>query len=186
MATRIEEAGLVFEFDDDWEVVVKWDDRPAYRDGLQKLEGSRAVDIIALSPAREMLLLIEIKDFRGHRIRNRDRIKSGSLFLEVGHKVRDSVAGVRGAARTKNDQDVADLARQIAANASLTVVLWLEEDRHATSQPTSTRRAKSRLSTLTQELKRRVRWLTPKAVVQSLATNHLSGAGIVVTRKGAV
>jgi len=154
--TIITEGELELEFDDDWDAVLKWDETPAY---------------LAFSRSRKRLLLIELKDFRRHRIENKKRISKGELFEEVGFKVRDTLAGVRGAARTRADECVAQLAAKIATRVPLTVVLWLKEDRP---------RNKGRLSEMTQELKKRVRWLTPHAIVRSRSGTELDDHGIVL------
>ncbi len=180
MPTTIEEGALTLEFSDEWQVV-KWDDTAAYREGIQRLEGSKAVDVLAFSRARRVLLMIELKDFRGHRIKNKPRIRYGALFDEVGHKVRDTVAGVQGVARTGGDAEIAAMATRLAARADLLVILWLEEDRGARVLPRARQgRHKGRLSAMTQELKRRVRWLTPRALVWSRGEASAEDYGICV------
>jgi hypothetical protein len=38
--------GLQFDFDDSWLQALKWDDSTAYRAGVGKLRGTKAVDIL--------------------------------------------------------------------------------------------------------------------------------------------
>ena len=181
MPTTVEEDELELEFDDEWDVIIKWDETTAYRNGIHKLQESKAVDVLAYSRSRKIMLMIEIKDFRRYRIENKPRISNGDLFDEVALKVRDTVAGVRGAARTREDQDVAEIAKKIASRTPLTVLLLLEEDRDAEAVPKSTRsRRKGRRSTMSQELKTRVKWLTTRALVGSRTDSAFAKYGIDV------
>lgn len=181
MARRIAEGALELEFGDEWDVVLKWDECRGYRDGLGRLGDCKAVDVLALSHARKQLLMIELKDFRGHRIENKDRIKDGELFVEVGHKVRDTVAGICGAARMGGDVHMTRLAAGLVATTSLTVVLWLEEDRWVQTAPVARhKRGRTRLDTMRRLLKQRLRWLTGRVMVCSRDSADLREHGIVV------
>jgi len=61
-------------------------------------EGTKAVDFVGVRGGS--LFFFEVKDFRGYRIENTRRQRE-ELPLEIGLKVRDSLAGVAGAyART--------------------------------------------------------------------------------------
>ena len=51
------------------------------------------------------LYLIEVKDFRHHRIETRDRLLKGELAAEVAQKVRDSLSCIIGAYRTSENPD---------------------------------------------------------------------------------
>ncbi len=86
--TRIEEGRLAFEFGERWNVF-KLDDHRDYRQGIAKIENSKAVDFLGILNNSE-LYFIEVKDFRGYRIENRDRLLSGQLSLEIARKVKDS------------------------------------------------------------------------------------------------
>jgi hypothetical protein len=183
MAHVIVEGALELEFGDEWDLVLKWDECRWYRDGINRFGDCKAVDVLALSRTRRQLLMIELKDFRGHRIQNKDRIKDGELFVEVGHKARDTVAGICGAARTGGDADVARIAMQLAAITPLTIVLWLEEDRHAQDAPVAhRRRGKTRMDVMRRELKARLRWLTQRVMICSCEGSDLREHGIVVRR----
>ncbi|MEX1366945.1 MAG: hypothetical protein AB1Z98_27710 [Nannocystaceae bacterium] len=181
MPKTVVEQQLELEFGDEWDVVLKWDDTTPYRKGIHKLQGSKAVDIVAYSRSRQTLLMVELKDLRGSRIENKPRIADGALFDEVGLKVRDTVAGIRGAARTQAHADVSAIAAQIASQTQLTVVLWLEEDHDAVVSPkVEGGRRKSRSSMMTQQLKTRVRWLTCRALVGGRRSSALELHGITV------
>lgn len=181
MTRVIVEGSLELEFGDEWNVVLKWDECRWYRDGIHRLGDCKAVDVLALSSACRQLLMIELKDFRGHRIENKDRIKAAELFVEVGHKARDTVAGICGAARMGGDADVTRIAADLATTTPLTVVLWLEEDRRAQDAPIARgKRRKTRLDTMRRALKERLRWLTGRVMICSRESSDLRDYGIVV------
>lgn len=78
-----------FIFPDNWKVI-HYDEHPYRKKYLAEVE---AVDFVAIRPDGA-LFLIEVKDFRGYSIQNRDKILSGSLFGSVGKKVVATVAGL--------------------------------------------------------------------------------------------
>lgn len=181
MTATIVEEDLEVVLGDEWDVVVKWDDCPAYRNGIHKLGDCKAVDVLAFSEARRELLMIELKDFRRHRIENKDRIRRGELFVEVGHKVRDTLAGVTAAARNGGDAKLVRLATELATSTRLTVILWLEEDRGASGPPRALdQRQENRRGARKQRLKQAVRWLTPHAMICSRTGSSLEDKGIQV------
>jgi hypothetical protein len=175
MTHVIVERELELEFGDEWDLVLKWDECRWHRDGINRFGDC--------SRARRQLLMIELKDFRGHRIENKERIKDGELFVEVGHKARGTVAGICGAARTAGDADVTRFAVELAASTPLTIVLWLEEDRRAQDAPvTHRKRGKTRLDVMRSALKERLRWLTARVMICSCEGSDLREHGIVVRR----
>lgn len=180
MSERIVEGDLELEIGDEWNVVFKWDDGRAYRNGIHKLAGCKAVDVLAFSEARRELLMIELKDFRLHRIENKHRTR-GELFSEIGHKVRDTVAGVTGAARIGDDAKLVRFATELATRTRLTIVLWLEEDLAMSDIPRAPhQRHKNRRTVRQQQLEQAVRWLTPHAMICSRRGSSLEGKGIQV------
>lgn len=113
--------------------VVKWDGHAAFRQGIGKLSGTKAVDI-AVRTDDDRVVLMELKDFRGHAIENRPRLKSGDLALEVAVKVRDTLAGITWAlARGHADAAMERLAEAafLRGTSKLLVVLWLDQDDRA-------------------------------------------------------
>lgn len=174
MTTFLEQK-LSFTFGPAW-TARKWDDEDAYRQGIARLHGldcscgkttggSKATDFVALRS--EHLLYLEVKDFRGHRIENKPRLKDGELAKEVALKVRDTIAGIVGARRTRGDGDGWATFAEAAAKAKhpVHVVLWLEQD----VPPQSPRGALDRArNSLEQELKKQLRWLTTHVFVASL------------------
>ncbi|KPA17871.1 cysteinyl-tRNA synthetase [Candidatus Magnetomorum sp. HK-1] len=97
----ITEGDLRFSFPDDWSIV-KFDDCNFYRHRISKCQETKAVDILAWSG--EVLYMIEAKDFRREKIKNQPRLTGGELAIEVAQKVRDTIAGIFGAYRWKNEE----------------------------------------------------------------------------------
>jgi hypothetical protein len=127
-------------------------------------------------------LLLEAKDFRGHRIENKPRIKDGEIVVEVALKARDTVAGLVGSARKGDAEFDSDaLFKALKKGKDVTVVLWLEDDVQRDAL-----QAKQQLGTLAQSLKSKLGWLNVKAFVLSskvpnllpdLTVSNLPGAG---------
>ncbi len=169
----LEEGGLVFEFSDPWNVL-KLDEHSDYRERIAKLEGTKAVDFLGILD--EALYLIEVKDFRGHRIENKDRLTSGELSIEIGQKVRDSLACVVGAYRTSSAPETWTPFVRILSDKlkAVKVVLWVEHDlpdHHLA-------RRKAKASVETQVFKKKLNWLTSQVLVCNLAANTLSGVQV--------
>lgn len=189
MSTLLDIEKQQFVFGDQWIKPFKYDDTDFYRREVNPLQGkiddisqsSKAVDIVGLHQAIGLLLL-EAKDFRGHRIPNKSRIKTNEVALEVAVKVRDTVAAFVGASRKLvNDFPSGDLMAALEKGRSVTVVLWLEDD---TFRDPS--RAKQTLLSLNGVLKEKLAWLNVKTVVLSscvdnklpnLTVSNLPGAG---------
>lgn len=110
---------------------IKWDDHLGFRAGVHRLQDTKAVDfLVGLLDGR--LGLIEVKDFRGHRIETQDRIRSHELAEEVAAKVRDSFAGSFWASSREHDNgEIARLTLRASRRDTEKpiVVLWLEDDR---------------------------------------------------------
>jgi hypothetical protein len=129
---EITEGRLVFRFPDDW-TVVKYDDARGFAVRRVMIDGTKKVDILALSPAPQArLLIIEVKDFRDHAIENRDRMAldgSDPLHIEVAMKVRDTMAILVAAYRAR-DERLAPVCSHLfgGADRPVDVILFLEED----------------------------------------------------------
>lgn len=169
-----DEESLHFEFDDAWQVV-HYDDEPVFHRGIKRVQGTHDVDFIALRAGKQ-LFFIEVKDFRGYRIQNKKRISNGELAELVAQKVRDTVAALVGARRSKVDDETwRELTRALEPGHAVRVVLWLEED------PPSGRRdirADSRRSILQKDIEKRLSWLDVRAMVESRNTGL---PGVTVT-----
>lgn len=170
-----------FTFDDEWKIALKYDDTACYREGIERLKGeidkvpqsTRAVDVLALHTTAG-LLMMEVKDFRGHRIANKHRITNKEVILEAALKIRDTVAGLVGAAREVSGEfNTAAISAAYGPGKELLVVLWLEDD--ASEDP---RKWKAQLDVLTQELKTKVRWLHAKCFVVSGSLHRLPGLSV--------
>lgn len=170
-----------FTFGTDWSHAFKYDETNFYRNFPErKLKGSisghpqsmRAVDVVALHSA-DGLLLLEAKDFRGSRIENRDRILRGELIVEVAIKVRDTVAGLLGAARKQLDEfEAGDVWEAMGPAKPVDIVLWLEDDMLWRDDM----RSKQQLKALNDALKEKLSWLHVRTMVlSSRATNRLPG-----------
>jgi len=178
-----------FTFGDNWPVAFKYDDTPFYLNGPQRINGeldgvnhgTKAVDIVALHSTAGLLIL-EAKDFRGYRIANKKRLTHREIVVEMALKVRDTVAGLVGAARQKTpDFDSAEIKKALNPGKELLIVLWLEDDGAKDAL-----RWKQQLDTLTQEMKEKMKWLNARIFVLSHSTQNrlpdlqvanLSGAG---------
>ena len=94
-----------FEFGVGWTVAFKYDDTDFHQKKATKLQGmidgvphsTKAVDVVGLHKVSGLLLL-EAKDFRGHRISTKQRI-GNEVSVEVAVKARDTLAALVGAAR---------------------------------------------------------------------------------------
>jgi hypothetical protein len=93
------------------------------------MAGTAAVDVLCLLDEADVWL-IEVKDFRGHRIENRNRISTGALAIEVATKVRDTLAGVVWSVGRDADRNVERIASAfVNRDRDVCAVLWVEEDR---------------------------------------------------------
>jgi hypothetical protein len=156
-----------FTFGDTWTRVFKYDDTGFYRSKVERhLKQTKAVDVLGVHTS-EGLLLLEVKDFRGHRIANKKRLSNGDLAMEVALKVKDTVAGVIGACRG-GVKDFENPGKHIVSKEKLIVVLWLEDD---TSQ--NLLDWKGCLHTINQKIKECLAWLGPvRTFVQSSRTDN--------------
>jgi hypothetical protein len=158
-----------FTFDEEHWVVVKYDDHDDYRRRIANLEGTKAVDFVAVRNGGDGdLYWIEVKDFRGYRIQNKRRLPDGELAIEIAEKVRDSIAGVVGAYCTSNDWPTwQPFVRALWRRSRvIRMLVWLEED----NMPRTSARRCNGAQVLTQQLKAKLGWLTKRVFVVSKAT----------------
>lgn len=159
----LQEGRQTFSFSDAW-YFAKYDDGPAHLN-LQKTLPSKAVDFCAVSDSLRVSTLIEVKDFRGHMIENKDRVEPNTRELadEVAQKVRDSLAGVIGQSRRAKG-NWQKLVRALSKeDYQFVIVLWIELD--AYGKPPIT--IKPRLDAHTKVLKERLAWTGAKVLVLS-------------------
>lgn len=127
MPRTIDEENLRFRFDDRW-VVIKYDDHRDYVERIKHLPETKAVDFVALVDER-FFYFIEVKDFRGHRIENRDRVLGDGLAIEVAQKVRDTIAGIVAAHHCGNIEVWERFIECLTSSRTpVRVLLWLEDD----------------------------------------------------------
>ena len=74
MSTVFDEQELRFTFDREWHAV-KWDDHPAFVDGLRRVQLTQGVDFAG--QRLSVAWLIEFKDFRGTRIAPKTKFPTG-------------------------------------------------------------------------------------------------------------
>jgi len=189
MPTQLDVEKQRFVFGESWTVAFKYDDTTFYRKEAIKLQGeidgvpqsAKAVDLVGLHQDHGLLLL-EVKDFRGHRIENKARL-GDDLATEVAAKARDSVAALVGASRKAVNEFPSEVIADALRNGqNAAVVLWLEDDTFRDAQ-----RAKVSLSVLNQKLKTKLSWLNVRTFAQSssvqgnrlddLIVANLPGAG---------
>jgi hypothetical protein len=178
----------LFEFGDEWSIAFKYDDSDFHQKEAAKLQGmidgtphsTKAVDVVGLHNVSGLLLL-EAKDFRGHRIANKQRINQ-EVSIEVAVKARDTLAALVGAARKPvTEFPSIQLAAALNKGNDVAVVLWLEDDTFSDE-----RRTKVKLVTLNQKLKVLLTSLNVRTFVLSsavpnrinhMAVTNLPGAG---------
>lgn len=149
--TTFVESRLVFNFGDPWRPVFVWDKHPAYVQGLQRQPSTDAVDFCALLGSAPYL--IEVKNIRGHRIRNKGR----DFACEVADKVRDTIASLVWALGREHADRELDRFVKGLVQGRCHVVLWLEEDPEP--RPPA-------LSALQASIKEELRWLNPHVNVR--------------------
>jgi hypothetical protein len=151
-----------FEFGESWRVAEKWDDSFPFRDGVARI-GSKALDLVGVRQG--VLYLIEVKDYRGHPIESKG-IQPKALPLDIACKVRDSVAGLVGASRVREESWVRTCADLLLnPRRQLIVIAWIEDAAPRPAEP----RAKRDVW--------HVSWLTQKVSVTSpFSAQHLDVA----------
>lgn len=156
------ESGLVFKFDEKWDVY-QLDKEPDYREKIcRHLPGTRCIDFIGFNEADNLLLFVEVKGFRGYGDRRNVQRLTGEnddITLEIAQKVRDSLATIVGGARNSTHlPDVwKDHVSHLNKNGNLKVIAWMELD---VSTENLLKRAKTNMSVKRKELRKRLIWLT--------------------------
>lgn len=151
MPQHIVEGDIELYFEDDW-VVCKLDERDFYVNQLRKVHGSCAVDFVCCRPGR-VLSLVELKDFRDHRVDNRGQF-GPDYWEEMAQKVRDSVTLIAAAQRRQLSGVWEDFGNTLfAKDTRLNALLWAETSRN--------RRTKSKRSTAQSRLQGLLSWLSP-------------------------
>ena len=179
MAYPLQVEDQMFAFGDTWVSALKYDDTDFYQNKIKDvLPHTKAVDLLAVHPIKGLLLL-EAKDFRGHRIPNKQRLVSGELAIEVALKVKDTVAGVMGSSRSRI-REFEMVGKHVISTEKLIVVLWLEDD---TSR--NILEWKGRLDVINQKIKEKLAWLGPVRtyVLSSQTENKLPDLTVTNLKK---
>ena len=164
MPTIIVEGNLRFTFPNGWQAI-KYDGTKFYREKIETLGAElKAVDFIAIHPNKEInhLLLIEVKDFRGHSAENRKRQTSGELPKEVLQKCVHTLSVLYLASYTKN-QDLATFGEHpltplgdynLLQQRKIDLILFMEEDEIAAGNKMELENHKKRINDIEIKLKR--------------------------------
>ena len=94
------ESGITFRFEDQYSDVLKYDDTAFYREMFQKQPSAKAVDFLAASDDR--FILLEVKNCSGYGKKetnapvSRDVMGRESLDIEVAEKVAMTLAALSG------------------------------------------------------------------------------------------
>jgi len=162
MSIVFDEGTLRFEFGDAW-TVVNYDAERYYREKVQQLQETQAVDFLGIH-RRRGTYFIEVKDYRSYQDTS-GKLFQNELAQTVGRKVRDTIAGVIGASRSESDPSKWDafkdgLCAPDRADRLVRVVLWFEDDSpHAESE------WKVKALVIQDKIKQSLRWYTTKILV---------------------
>lgn len=156
--TTEREGNVLWQFDSGWHHG-KYDDWAFYRKQYQScIDGTKAVDIIAVDPDASTLWLIEAKDYRRTR---RDPSK-GPVADEVARKAHDTLAGLVAAAVNAVDEEQR-MARIALKTTRIRVVLHLEQ----ATKPSKLFPAALNAADIRQKLCRLVRAIDRRPLVMS-------------------
>lgn len=178
----IREEDLDFAFDASWQVCSHWDTEPVRLALLSQASGSHGVDLVGLREGPTgSLYLIEVKDYRTSekQLSTREKLADDGDPLAdiVAGKVRDTVAGLVGAARLERD-DAWRACVDSLVQREVWVVLWIEHAELDASSPVQRKRAKVRALPLIDSMKKRCRWLSAKVAIYSRSDNGLPGVTV--------
>lgn len=172
----IKEGRVLFRFGGRW-LVEKWDACEVYKrmakqlngelgdaQGVRRAEGTKAVDFVGVLDDA-VLYLFEVKDFRGHRIENKKR-QLDELPLEIGLKVRDTLAGITGEFARTGGVAWAERWGEILAGRKhqIHVVAWIADDPPGPREPAGKRAAHA--SVREKQVKQKLSWLTSRVLVE--------------------
>ncbi len=173
----LREGDLDFTFDAGWTVFRHWDAQSVYIALNDQVPGSRAVDIVGVRDRPRAIYLIEIKDYRTSEAQPSTRKKLANdgrdLAAIVATKVRDTVAGLIGAARQERDDDWSRTHDALAEH--VWVVLWIEHTSLTALNSVRDRRNKGEAVVLKRSIATRCRWLRAQVEVCSRGGSCLPG-----------
>lgn len=129
MPTIIDEGQLRFTFPNLWQAV-QYDATEFYRMQIIPTAANlKAVDFIAVPhPEQNRLLMIEVKDFRGHATENEHRVVSGDLVVEVIEKAMHTLSAMY-LINYYDDQELTNFVTEaLSPPEKIELVLFMEED----------------------------------------------------------
>lgn len=161
---QFKESRLLFEFGNRWHVF-KLDEHRDYRERIGKIDDTKAVDFIGILDDSE-LYLIEVKNYRGDRIKFKDKLLKGALHKELAQKIRDSVACIIGAYRTSSVPEHWAAYAKLLCNKKreIRIILWLEYD----LPPHPYLRKKMNNFLGARVFKQKLKWLTNQVQVENV------------------
>ena len=170
---QFEEGSVLFRFGERWQIE-KWDTSAVYKriarelngeltdaSGSARPEGTKAVDFVGVLD-NDKLYLFEVKDFRGHHIENKRR----HLPLEIGLKVRDTLAGLAGEyVRGGGAGWVKPCGQALSSRRhQVRVVAWILDDSPGPREPVGKRAAHD--SVRAKQIQQKLSWLTSRVMVE--------------------
>ncbi|MEN6351264.1 MAG: DUF6661 family protein [Syntrophomonas sp.] len=188
---RINESGIIFDFDDDLNVE-KFDNTGFYQKYFKKLTGGKGVDIIVKS--NDTLILIEVKNCAGHENDNRWRIfdnnrkrdttattvdteNRDSLDIEIPKKIAMTLACLCGAHSRPQFETHSSVLRSYfnflksndisSGTKKIKIILFLEGN---FSSKTMTQ--KMIMSNINQNIKKKLSWLNCNIIVENIETHN--------------
>lgn len=174
---KIVEGKIEFNFDDNtWRNVIQYDESTDFKK-IEKLNGTKAVDITGL--CNTDMVFVEIKDYRGVRIAKKEILETGEIENIVANKVKDTVAGIVGAARnsTHHKQLFSEyLSSIINTKNQVKIVLWMEEDWGDMTNETYRKRLEARKNAHIKSLNKKLNWLTNRIFVADKQNNPFVGS----------
>lgn len=163
------EEDIEFAFDG-WDEIIPFDKTPDYKKLSDTLPHSKGVDFLGVY--RNSVYFIEVKDFRAHRIENQYRLaeKGSNLMIEVGQKVKSSLACISGGVRnsTNHEKFWKSILQKISEkDIKVFIILWLEQDDALIKNSTMQARYKANISAYIQTLKTKFVWFTTKVDIRN-------------------
>lgn len=180
--SKVDESGLRFEFDDTKWSVIKYDDHIAHKKVSNKLQPTKAVDILGIFNDNQ-LFFIEIKNYLGHtgEQKTKDVLSSNGdeLMNRIAIKVRDTIATTVNSARYSiNDSAFFSQTNQILCNdeRKITIIAWIEFD-----EP-NIKEQKVKMSIWREKLKKKLSWIHRTNIIvtnKRLLSDSLPNATVI-------
>lgn len=162
MMNKHMESNLIFDFPAHFHVI-KFDESSYFQNKFKKLQSSKAVDFLAYDTVKEIMYLIEVKNFRDAEVENKDRLKLDSresLALEVSLKVRDTLSCCVGASLHHSEEEITYFFDVLASgNVKVKVILFLEGRFKNPTQVFTAQR---------DRMKKQLSWLTTQVSVENI------------------